>query len=86
MNNYIVLNGKRYMTVHKNWKPVVGKPATVRYTLSGETDVTYGTGTEVGWSGEISCPVTPISSAWGAIEDMRLLKTYMAPVAFVDHF
>ncbi len=58
MNDYIVLDGKKYKTPAKFWQPYVDKPATVRKTLLGDTDVTFGPAVTEEWRGQIEGPVT----------------------------
>ncbi len=60
MNDYIVLNGKKYKTPAKFWQPYVDKPATLRKTLLGETDVTFGPAVTEEWRGQIEGPIVPI--------------------------
>jgi hypothetical protein len=68
MNNYIILDGKKYKTPAKRWSPVYGKPATVKTTLMGVVDVTYGPGFYNEWQGEIEGPVVPIDDGTRQVE------------------
>jgi hypothetical protein len=86
MNNYITLDGKKYKTIHKQWTPGSDKPATVRRTLLGTLDVTYGPGTFPDWQGKIEGPVTPIDSSWGSIADLRLTIVKMTSLSMTDHY
>jgi hypothetical protein len=86
MNNYILLDGKRYATQTKAWTPTVDKPNTIRKTLAGELDVTYGPGAFEEWIGTVEAPVTPISSSWGSIQDLRATLLKRASVEFEDHY
>jgi hypothetical protein len=86
MNKYVVLNGKRYVTLAKQWTPTFAKPMLVRQTLLGETDATYGPGVQRGWAGEIKAPVEAPSAEWGTITDLMAAIGTLAAVPFVDHY
>jgi len=86
MNNYITLDGKKYKTIHKQWTPGSDKPATLRRTLLGSLDVTYGPGTFNDWQGKLEGPVTPIDGSWGSIADLRLTIVKLTSVSMTDHY
>jgi hypothetical protein len=86
MNNYISLDGLKYYTPNKYWSPVEDKPATIRQTLLGATDVTYGPAVFCEWRGQIEGPVTPKDGTWGSITTLRTTIAKMVAVAFVDHY
>ena len=86
MNNYITLDGKKYRTPSKYWTPVEDKPATVKMTLNGTVDVTYGPHTFFEWRGQIEGPVTPDDTNWGTIEDLRTTCAKTTSVKFRDHY
>jgi len=86
MNNYITLDGKKYKTIHKQWTPGSDKPSTLRRTLLGSLDVTYGPGTFNDWQGKIEGPVTPIDGTWGSIADLRLTIVKLTSVSMTDHY
>jgi hypothetical protein len=86
MNNYITLDGKKYKTIHKQWTPGSDKPATLRRTLLGSLDVTYGPGTFNDWQGRIEAPITPIDGTWGSITDLRLTIVKLTSVSMTDHY
>jgi len=86
MNSYITLDGKKYKTVHKQWTPGGDKPATLRRTLLGSLDVTYGPGTFNDWQGKIEAPVTPIDGSWGTITDLRTTIAKTSNMSFTDHY
>ena len=56
--DYIVLDGLKYRTLAKQWKPQVNKPATARVTLQGEIEATFGVTNILKWQGIIIAPVT----------------------------
>ncbi len=85
MNDYIVLDGNRYATNANNWMPIVEKPHTERYTLTGALDVTYGPSTPTAWEGEIVAPVTPRGGQWGSFNDLLDTLLKKEAVAFIDH-
>lgn len=86
MNNYIVLDGKQYITPAKQWIPIAKKPSTVRYTLEGQPDVTYGPVVPVEWKGVIRVPYTPVTSAWGSLDDLRTSLAQRTFMLFTDHY
>jgi hypothetical protein len=84
MNNYITLDGFKYMTVHKAWKPVPKKPSTVRYTLLGKANVTYGPASPLEWQGTvIALPAT--RDTWGSYEDLMDSLSKREGLVFYDH-
>lgn len=86
MNDYIVLDGNRYATNANNWMPIVAKPHTERYTLTGELDVTYGPSSPQEWQGEIVCPVTPRGEEWGNVSDFIQALNKKEAVDLIDHY
>jgi hypothetical protein len=86
MNSYITLDGKKYRTPAQAWVPIMEKPATERYVLSGAADVTYGPMAPMRWKGEIEGPVTPDDGAWGSITDLRTTVQKTVAVSFTDHY
>lgn len=86
MNNYITLDGKKYKTPSKQWQPVSNKPATVRNTLLGEIDATFGSAAIDEWQGQIEGPVTPTDGTWGAITDLRTSLRKNIQLVMTDHY
>lgn len=86
MNNYITLDGYKYATNANKWEEVTFKPATVRYTLSGNLDVTYGDAAPREWLGEILAPVTARGEGWGTITTLKATLVKKSAVTFVDHY
>jgi hypothetical protein len=86
MNNYITLDGKKYKTPGKVWNPTVNKPTTVRYTLLGAIDGTFGAANLCDWDGEIEGPVTPIDGTWGSIGDLRATLAKLSALSLIDHY
>jgi hypothetical protein len=85
MNNYIVLDGKQYKTPSRAWNAVETKPATVRNTLLGEIDVTFGSTTIQEWQGMIEGP-TVATPPWGTIADLRATLRKTTTVVYTDHY
>ncbi len=85
MNNYIVLDSYRYLT-KTTWVPLTAKPASVRYNLSGTTDVTYGPAVPVEWAGQVIAPVTRAGAQWGTIDDLRVTLAKRQALDFYDHY
>lgn len=86
---YIVLDGCRYKTLAKQWRPSIARPATPRLTLQGSLEGTFGVGALIRWQGQIiaphgdALPVPP--DVEGNIVSLRasLAKTQALP--FTDH-
>lgn len=85
MNDYITLDGFKYITPARNWTVVNGKPGTERYTLSGALDISYGPATPKSWVGEIGGPVTARAAGWGTIADLRTTLAKKESVSLTDH-
>lgn len=85
MNNYITLDNKKYHTPATQWKPDIQKPATVRVTILGSVDATYGPASIPGWEGEIEAAVTP-ETGFGSISDLRATLSKCEEVVFSDHY
>ena len=86
MNNYIILDGYKYATVANNWNPIKDKPSTVRYTLSGNLDITYSSASPVSWEGEIAGPVTARDVDWGTIDTLRASLAKKVALDYQDHY
>ena len=61
MNDYIILDGKRYRTSHPDWEPTEERPMVVRRLMSGKTNVTFGPATFTGWSGVVTAEVGAVA-------------------------
>ena len=85
MNEYITLNGKKYVTLAKTWIPTFQKPMTVRNTLLGEVSATYGPAVIKGWQGEIKAPASVSDASWGTVDDLLSALDTLGPVSFTDH-
>lgn len=85
MNNYMKLDGYKYMTPARDWRPVPSKPATTRVNLNGKTDVTYGPATINEWVGAIIAP-TVAAGGWGTKATLDVTIAKREPVAFEDHY
>jgi hypothetical protein len=85
MNNYMTLDGKKYMVPFGAWKVRQRKPSSEKYTAGGNLDVTYGPATPYEWEGKIIAPVTPIDGTWGDIDDLRLTVAKRTSLSFTDH-
>lgn len=86
MNAYIELDGLKYATPHKDWAPIMDKPSTVRYTLGGDPDITYGPAVPQAWQGSIRVPVTVTDSTWGMYADLKASLAKLENLAFTDHY
>lgn len=86
MNDYIELDGKKFATNAKTWRPVRSNPASERRTLAGALDITYGPGEIFSWEGEIHGPVTARDTGWGTIADLRATIVKKTAVTMRDHY
>lgn len=89
--SYVILDGYRYKTLAKQWKPATVRPASARLTLLGDFEATFGAGSLMKWEGLIAVPhgeTAPLpadGSQYGNIVSLRdTLKKRMA-LSFVDH-
>lgn len=85
MNDYITLDSWRYKCRFPDWRPWFFKPGTIRYTLGGNSDATYGTAVPQGWEGAIEVPYEDSGSYGGRSEFETSIKT-LGPISFTDHF
>lgn len=86
MNDYITLDGYKYRTPARSWVMTNHKPASVKPTLIGETDATYGPVTILEWRGEIAGPVTAPGAGWGTIATLRATLKKRSTLSFTDHY
>jgi len=86
MNNYVTFDTLKYRAPHLAFGPIRSKPATERLTLSGASDVTYGPGVTLEWTGDLIAPVTPDDTGWGDIDDMRASLEKRTALPFIDHY
>jgi hypothetical protein len=87
VRNYIVLDGKWYKTPAKSWNPVTNKPGTVRATLLGSVDVTFGSAAIREMQGQIEALAQAHlpPNNWGTIQDLRTTLEKCQSVPFTDH-
>lgn len=90
--NCILIDGYRYKTVAKQWKPQTSRPSTARVNLLGNLEATYGGFTILRWEGMVIAPVVaPAKGAsevypWGDIENLRASVQKAANIVFIDHY
>lgn len=85
-NAYIVLDGLKYTTLQRSWKPVPVKSSQDRLNLDGSRDVTYGPAVFTDYQGEIVAPVTPADTSYGTYEDLMETIEQLEAVSFTDHY
>ena len=85
MNNYITINGCKYMTLGSNWTPQSVVPSQVRPTWSGRLDVVYAPAVIQNYVGTIIIQVTP-PTGFGGMTDFRAAYKAKAAQAFCDHY
>ena len=85
MNDYIILDGKRYSAAHEQWTPSVDRPMMKRRLLSGKVVVKFGPNVFRSWRGTINVPVTA-SAPYGTLADFRTTYALLSSVGFTDHY
>lgn len=85
MNSWITLDTKKYKTPQQGWIPRVIKPSTIRLTLLGAIDATYGPGNILEWQAEIEADVSP-ATGYGTPGDLRESLKKVVGLSFTDHF
>lgn len=89
--DYIILDGYRYKTLAKVWKPSVLRPATARMTLGGTLEATFAPATMKRWEGAItvphgeSAPGVANGTLPGNVFTLRASLAKSATVLFTDH-
>ena len=85
MNDYIILDDKKYRTAAESWEPNEERPMTIRRLMSGGTNVTFGPATFTGWRGIVLVDVTQ-SAGYGSVDDMRTTYRKRQALSFTDHY
>lgn len=85
MNDYIILDGKRYTAPFLQFEAKRQVPQRQKYTLGGTLDVTYGPANPLFWEGKLKVPVLELDSDYGNIVDFRLTIVKKIAVSFTDH-
>lgn len=89
--SYIILDGYRYKTLSKQWRPAITRPASPRLTLLGNLETTFGVGALKRWAGLISVPHGETApepadgSQFGNIVSLRDTLIKRSALTFVDH-
>ncbi len=90
--SYIILDGYRYKTLARAWKPQTNRAATARLTLQGSIEATFGAGVMLKWDGSISTPHGEASpgaadgTLYGNIYTLRQTLRRAQTVSFTDHY
>jgi hypothetical protein len=88
---YIILDGYRYKTLARQWRPMTMRPASPRLTLQGNLEATFGVATLKRWEGEISTPHGTAApgaadgTLYGNIYTLRASLAKGQMLAFTDH-
>jgi hypothetical protein len=82
---YILLDGLKYKTLAKQWRPTTLKPAQARLDLMGRLSATFAAAALKRWDGIIAAPTTA-SDGYGSIDDLRVSIAKRAMVSFTDHY
>jgi hypothetical protein len=91
---YIILDGFRYKTLAKQWRPTTIRPVQARITLAGRLTATFGAAALKRWDGIISAPsgeavpppAIPGETVYGTIENLRATLRKHEQVKFTDHY
>jgi len=90
-NSYVTLDGYRYKTLAKQWRPVLNRPAMPRLTLLGDMEATFGVGALQRWEGLFavphgeSAPGAADGTLYGNIYTLRQTIQKRQALAFTDH-
>lgn len=85
MNAYITLDGYKYATPHKTWRPGIYPLVNSRILLDGTLDTTWGADTVIIFQGEIAADVTP-ASGYGAPTNLRASLKKRQHLDLTDHY
>lgn len=89
--DYIILDGYRYKALAKNWKPMTIRPATVRLTLLGDMEGTFGSNALMKYEGFLSvvhgesAPGAADGTLYGNIYTLRETLTKKTSLTMTDH-
>ena len=86
MNDYIVLDGKKYRTTHKQWQPAIDRPVVIKKLLSGARNVTFGPAMKPVWQGAVRAVAANPDTGFGTIDDLRTTYYKLSSLAFQDHY
>ncbi len=86
MNDYIVLDGFKYRTTHKQWMPMIDRPVLIKKLLSGARNVTFGPAMKPIWQGAVRAVAANPEPGFGTIDDLRATYNKLVSVAFSDHY
>ena len=86
MNEYIKLDGYKYRTSSKTWKPQIMFMSTSQVLFNGDLDTTFSSETLYLFSGEIVVHNNELDATYGTLELLKatLLKT--AHIDLQDHY
>jgi hypothetical protein len=88
---YVILDGYRYKTLAKQWRPAALRAATARLTLQGNLEATFGVGALKRWEGLISTPHGETApgaadgTLYGNIVTLRASLQKLQTLPFTDH-
>jgi len=86
MNDYIVLDGKRYKARFPQFDRLRRKPSRERMTLGGKLDVTYGPAVWVLWQGPLVVDYTPGDTLYGSSDELDVTFDKTVALTYIDHF
>ncbi len=86
MNDYIVLDGKKYRTTHKQWQPLIDRPLLIKKLLSGARNVTFGPAMKPMWAGAVRAVAANPETGFGTIDDLRTTYNKLSSLSFTDHY
>jgi hypothetical protein len=86
MNDYIVLDGKKYHTTHKQWQPMIDRPVVIKKLMSGTRNATFGPAMKPIWQGAVRAVAANPEEGFGTIDDLRATYYKLQSLAFEDHY
>ena len=85
MNDYITLDGYKYRTAFKTWRPAILPMANSRILANGALDLVHGPTVVYIFAGEITADVTP-DSGFGSISNLRATLEKKQALSLTDHY
>jgi hypothetical protein len=86
MNDYIILDGFKYRTTHKQWQPMIDRPVVIKKLMSGARNATFGPAMKPIWQGAVRAVAANPESGFGTIDDLRATYMKLSSLAFQDHY
>jgi hypothetical protein len=87
--DYILLDGKRYRSLARAWRPSVTNPRSGRIAMDGTHSATFASHSVAVFEGSLVAPLTapsPNPENWGTLETLLASLTKPQLLSFTDHW